>query len=101
MRSASWSGVKYLYNFLVKNNGVGPYGKEVPIEDVMPGDISQLATIGLDYHHTQIIVDCGKSPDVNNILIATHSMDSDYRQLSSYNITKVRYIKILGIRSSY
>ena len=28
-RSASWSGVEFLYNFLVSNNSVGPFGKEV------------------------------------------------------------------------
>ena len=28
-RTASWSGVEYLYNFLVTNTSVGPYGRVV------------------------------------------------------------------------
>ena len=28
-KSPSWSGVEFLYDFLIKNKGVGPYGKDI------------------------------------------------------------------------
>ena len=37
-RSASWTGVQYFYNFLTGNQGVGPFGREVSIDNVEPGD---------------------------------------------------------------
>ena len=41
-RSPSWSGVGYLYNFLVNNKSVGPYAHIVSPSEVSPGDIVQL-----------------------------------------------------------
>ena len=40
-KSPSWSGVEYLYRFLVNNKTVGPYGKEVQIGQIDKGDIVQ------------------------------------------------------------
>lgn len=45
-KSPSWSGVEYLYKFLVNNKGVGPYGKEVGEESIQIGDIAQLSFDG-------------------------------------------------------
>ena len=46
-RAPSWSGVKYLYNFLVGNkDGPGPYAAETDLADLLPGDIIQIAKIG-------------------------------------------------------
>ena len=33
-RSASWTGVEYLYNFLINNNGIGPFAKEVNQDEI-------------------------------------------------------------------
>ena len=33
-KSPSWSGVKYLYQFLTENKGSGPYGIEAKKEDI-------------------------------------------------------------------
>ena len=33
-KSPSWTGVEFLYEFLVNNKGVGPFGKEVEQEKV-------------------------------------------------------------------
>lgn len=35
-KSPSWSGVEFLYNFLIKNEGLGPRAKEVSMRDVQP-----------------------------------------------------------------
>ncbi len=41
-RSASWTGVKYLYNFLVSNKSVGPRGVNCGRKDTEIADIVQL-----------------------------------------------------------
>ena len=43
-KGPAWTGVEYLYNFLTRReSSVGPYGEQVEINDVEPGDIIQLA----------------------------------------------------------
>lgn len=97
-RSASWTGVQYFYNFLTGNTSVGPFGREVSISDVQPGDFVQLATNQMQYHHTPVIVSVGAQPRLQNILVAAHSYDADDRPLSSYHIRKIRFIHIEGVR---
>jgi len=97
-RTPSWSGVKYLYNFLVGNEGAGPYGEEAPLSWMEPGDLIQLATYLPDYHHTLVVAQTGSTPDLDNVLINTHSYDSFRRALNTYDIQKIRCIHILGVR---
>ena len=97
-RSASWTGVQYFYNFLIGNRGVAPFGREVSIDAVEPGDFVQLATHRDQYHHTPVIVAAGAQPRLQNILVAAHSYDADNRPLSSYDIRKIRFIHIEGVR---
>lgn len=97
-RAAAWSGVTFLYNFLTTNNGAGPFGSEVGIDGALEGDLVQLAIGRENYQHTLIITSAGSSPDLNNILIAAHSYDSDNRPLATYAIKKVRFIHIEGYR---
>jgi len=35
-RTPSWSGVEYLYNFLIGNQGVGPYARVVSANEARP-----------------------------------------------------------------
>ncbi|MEG1779144.1 MAG: amidase domain-containing protein, partial [Oscillospiraceae bacterium] len=98
-RAPAWTGVDYLYNFLVNNKGSGPFGVECAIDEVEAGDIIQLQTIGEGFHHTPIIVYTGLKPSISTILVAAHSIDCDYRLLTSYPIRKIRFIHILGVRA--
>lgn len=41
-RTASWTGVEFLYNFLISNRGDGPAAQEVPLCDLQLGDVIQL-----------------------------------------------------------
>lgn len=43
-RSPSWTGVPYLYNFLISNKSVGPYAVQTDAQQVLPGDLVQLGT---------------------------------------------------------
>ena len=98
-KSPSWSGVEYLYNFLINNKGIGPYGKEINIDEVEKGDIVQLSFDGKKYHHTLIITDIiGFEKKPSSILIASHTEDSYNRRISTYTFEKIRFIKIDGVR---
>lgn len=93
-RAPAWTGVKYLYNFLMREKDTkGPYGKEVSMEEIEPGDIIQLSS-GYAFHHTLIVVEAEGQKTADQILIATHSADSDYRPLSTYDAPVKRFIKI-------
>jgi hypothetical protein len=92
-RTPSWSGVEYLYNFLVNNKSVGPYGHVVSEHEAMPGDIVQLGTSAGHFYHSPVIL--ATSPA---ILIAAHTDDSLNRPLSSYQYDQARFIHIDGVR---
>lgn len=95
-RSPSWTGVEFLYNFLVRKSGTGPLGVVVPMDEVEPGDISQFANETGRFSHSQMIVSVGKTPALDNILVCTHTYDSLDRALSTYEYTKIRFIHITG-----
>ncbi len=97
-RTASWTGVQYFYNFMTGNGGAGPFGREVSISEVEPGDVVQLATNQPQYHHTPVIVAIRGRPSLRSILVAAHSYDVDNRPLGSYDIKKIRFIHIEGVR---
>ncbi len=97
-RAPAWTGVPFLYNFLVRNKGAGPYGQELPLDQAMIADIVQLSRDGNIFSHSLFIVEVGNPPTPENILIATHTLDSDYRQLSSYTYAKSRLIHIIDAR---
>ena len=98
-RAPAWTGVPYLYNFLTRQTGgAGPFGREANVTEVEAGDIIQLAFQESGrFSHSLIIVKCGKAPDINNILINTHSYDRKEYPLANYFWTRIRFIKILGI----
>ncbi len=97
-RSASWTGVPYLYNFLTGNAGTGPFAKEVPALEVKPGDIVQLSFDGTVFRHSLFVVETGKIPSLSNIKIATHTFDRDYYPLQNYIFKKYRCLHIEGLR---
>lgn len=70
-RSPSWTGVEFLHQYLVKNKGIGPYGKEAKKEAVDIGDIVQLSFDGNQFAHTILVV---KKDE--NIYGASHTFDS-------------------------
>lgn len=97
-RSAAWTGVQYLYNFLTTNEGNGPYGSELPLALAQIGDVIQLSFDGINYGHTLIITRIILFPTPRNILIASHSNDSLDRPLDTYDYQAARLIHISGVR---
>jgi len=99
-RAPAWTGVMFLYNFLVNNRGAGPFGREVGIRDVAPGDIAQLMLEPGGYQHTPVVVSVnGPRADFETVCVAAHSQDCDCRPLSSYEALGVRFVRIEGVRA--
>ncbi len=93
-RSPSWTGVDFFYDFMVTNNGTGPFGREVGADNLEIGDVIQLANNENGFYHTLLIV--GFEGDVP--LVSAQTIDTFARPLSTYNYDYLRYIKILGVR---
>lgn len=93
-RSPSWTGVEFLYNFLVGNKGSGPFAEEAPLNKLETGDIVQLGTGTGDFYHSPVVVETRNG----RIYVAAHTYDAYSRPLSSYNFAVARGIHILGVR---
>lgn len=96
-RSPAWSGVEFLYSFLVNNRGVGPVAEETDISQVVPGDIVQISFDGMAFRHSPIITSVGENPSPSNILVTTHTEDSENRPLDSYLYSRLRYLHITHV----
>lgn len=93
-KSASWTGVEFLYNFLINNKGLGPFG-EIS-DNIEIGDIVQLSFDGNNFTHSLIVVGI----EQDKILIASHTFDSYGRDINTYEYTKIRFIHIMGVRKN-
>lgn len=94
-RAPAWTGVEFFYNFITTNDGVGPYGREVGIEQLQIGDAVQLRREDGDYYHTLLV----SGRDGGEVLLAGQSNDVFNRPLSTYDYFGVRGIKIDGFRA--
>ncbi|MGM9665380.1 MAG: amidase domain-containing protein [Eubacteriales bacterium] len=93
-RSASWTGVDFFYNFMIYNEGIGPFGRDAAIEEAMIGDVIQLQNSDGVFYHTLII----SKIENGEIYICANSNDALDRPLSSYNYASFRLIHIMGVR---
>lgn len=90
----AWTGVPYLYNFLIDNMDVGPFGTEIPIESAEMGDIIQLGRRDGTFYHTLIVT--GMRDGVP--LISAHDNDALDRPLDTYTYDQARCVHIAGVR---
>ena len=93
-RTASWSGVAFLYNFLVSNKKAGPYARVVTQREVLPGDIVQLGARDGHFYHSPVVI--ATSPE---ILVAAHTNDALDRPLDTYVFEVARFLHIEGVRT--
>ena len=92
-RTASWSGVEYLYKFLINNRSVGPFARIVNRDEAKVGDIVQLGRSDGSFYHSPVIT--AVTP---TILVAAHTFDALDRPLDSYIYDNLRFIHIEGVR---
>lgn len=93
-KSPSWTGVEFLYKFLINNKGIGPFGRNVIKEELKPGDIIQISFDGNKFAHTLLVISNIKG----QTLVATHTFNSYNRNLNTYNYKDIRFVKIEGCR---
>lgn len=95
-RTPSWTGVQYLYDFLTRNEGAGPYARDADINELVTGDLVQLADRGGRFYHTLLITGARRG----TYLVAAHSFDTFDRPLVSYSYARLRPLKLLGCRGA-
>lgn len=93
-RTPSWTGVEFLYRFLVGNDGLGPFARVVPLDNAEIGDIIQLGDANGGFFHSPVVV----SVTNGTILVAAHSYDALDKPLESYGYAQTRVLHILGYR---
>jgi len=93
-RTASWTGVEYLYNFLTTNNGAGPFAELVDIDKVEIGDVVQLGHQTYDFYHAMLITKIEKG----KIFVSAHTFDVYNKPLEHYFYEKIRFLHIKGVR---
>lgn len=91
-KSPSWTGVEFLYDFLINNRGIGPRGIKDEIGNLEIGDIIQLSFDGSAFSHSVIVIQSGDS--VYNTLIASHDKDAFGKRVSDYGYAKFRCVHI-------
>ena len=98
-RAPAWTGVQYFYNYLTREKDrPGPVGEETDISQMCPGDFVQLSFVNGVFAHNPVIVSVGREPSLDNILVAAHSEDTDYRPLSTYPVQLIRFLHIVGVK---
>ena len=101
-RAPAFTGVEYFWDFFTgapafaaANGGVGPFGRKVGADEVMPGDAVQLANAEGDFYHTLLVTAVRNG----EILVAAHSNDAYNRPLSLYRAAAdARFLHIEGVR---
>ncbi len=93
-KSPSWSGVEYLYQFLINNKGTGPQAIETTQNNIEIGDLAQLSFEGETFAHTLVIVRIESKFTLRGIKIASHTFDSFDKPISAYDFEKIRWIHI-------
>jgi len=95
-RTASWTGVRFFYDFIVGNEGVGPYGREVSLDELEAGDVIQLGRDKGGFYHTLLV----SGVEDGRYLVAAQSDDAFNRPLDTYTYDYARYLHIDGVRLS-
>lgn len=92
-RAAAWTSVEYFYSFIIRNKGVGPFGRVIPFNQVNVGDVIQLGS-GSKFYHTLLVVDIYNGEPY----IAAHTNDAFNLPLSAYIYDNIRCLNIIGAR---
>ncbi len=97
-KSPSWTGVQFFYDFMINNEGIGPFAEERDLRGLLPGDLVQFGDANGNFYHTVVITDILRFGNRRVYLVASHSADSYRRNLATYDFENYRGIHILGAR---
>lgn len=97
-KAPAWTGVPFLFNYLVRKQPTpGPAAYSAAPDVMEPGDVIQLTFDGERWSHSPVVVSVGSPRSLDNILVAAHSYDADYRPVSTYEFAGIRFLHILGV----
>lgn len=88
-RSAAWTGVEYFANFMLNNDGVGPFGILIEPDELQMGDVVQLGNMAGFYHNLLVTDRRGRE-----IYVAAHTFDVFGARLSEYSYARIRCMRI-------
>ena len=91
-RSPSWTGVEFLYDFLISNRTRGPFATETNRRGIMEGDVIQLGNEER-FYHSLLVTGIGGG----RIYVSAHSFDARNRPLDTYDARRKRYLHIEGV----
>ncbi len=97
-KSPSWTGVNFLYNFLVSNQTKGPFGNVTNPTNVEVGDLIQLSFQGgPHFNHTLVVTKFGSPFGIDQIYVSTHTDDRyNVNLVQTYTWKQIRFIHIIG-----
>ncbi len=93
-RSPSWTGVNPFYDFMINNQGPGPFAVETDPGGLELGDVIQLQNEDGRFCHTLLVTGF----DRNVYLVSAHTDDAFNRRLDTYNYAGIRFLHIIGVR---
>lgn len=96
-KSPSWTGVDFLYNFLISNRTKGPFAVETIPAKVEMGDLIQLSYEAGRFNHTLVVTKLESPVDIESIYVSAHSIDRYNANLAqTYNWKQIRFLHIIG-----
>ena len=93
-RAPAWSGVPFLYNFLVNNDGTGVFGERKELSKIKDGDVIFMVRNNIELYHAVIV----SRVTPNDVFVCSHTFDAINRPLSTYLYQSIIPIRILGYR---
>lgn len=96
-KSPSWTGVSFLYNFLINNKILGPFAVQADMNSIEVGDIVQINFEEDAFYDHSLIITIIKHPiSMQNIFVCSHTYNRLNQPLSSINFKKARFLHIGG-----
>lgn len=77
---------------------MGPWGRSANSGSCGRGTSCSSASRGEVFQHSPVVVQADHAQSPEEVLIAAHSYDADYRPLSSYGYEELRCLHIQGVR---
>jgi hypothetical protein len=95
-RTSSWTSVEHLYNFLISNDGLGPFARLVDKSQIEIGDVIELGRNSGAFYHSLFVSDIFN----DKIYVSSHTYDAYNKLLDKYIFERIRSIHILGVRTT-
>lgn len=96
-KSPSWTGVDFLYDFLITNRAKGPFAAETTPAGIEIGDLIQLSYQDDRFNHTLVVTKLEPPIGIERIYVSAHSIDRYNANLvQTYSWKLIRFLHIIG-----